>query len=211
MDRNLGSFVTSLSIDGIQVAFMPDAASSRRPIARKLYSDRLCLRSLSSSDVSSEYVAWLNDPLVYRFLETRYQRQDLVSVRQFVEDINASGNQFLFGIFVNATGKHIGNIKLGPISAVHSVADVGLMIGDRSSWGKGYATEAIVTISRHAFNELGIEKLSASMYVLNEGSRRAFLKAGYREEGRRRAHFAFEGARSDALLFGFLSSDSPRD
>ena len=167
---------------------------------------RLMLRELTVADVSDDYVAWLNDREVSRFLETRLSAQDTGTVCDFVERVAARDDEFLFGIFLH-DGRHIGNIKVGPIRSHHAVADVSLLIGARDCWGKGYACEAIEAVSRHAFESLGVRKLSASMYAPNEGSRRAFLKAGYAEEGRRRRHYMLDGEPCDLIELGLLPED----
>lgn len=176
---------------------------------RQFRTDRLILRELEVSDCTPEYVGWLNDSEINRYLETRHEPQDEVSVREFVERCLAKSDEFLFGIFLAEGGRHIGNIKVGPVRGHHGLADISLFIGARDCWGKGYATEAIVALSRRAFEELGVAKLSASMYAPNEGSRQAFLKAGYREEGLRRGHLELDGARCDVVELGLLPSDLP--
>lgn len=173
----------------------------------ELQTDRLVLRELTGEDVSPAYVAWLNDPEVSHFLETRHNRQDEASVRAFVETVWRREDEFLFGMFLRDGGRHVGNIKVGPVRAIHRTADVSLFLGDRAVWGRGLAAEAIAALSRYALETLGIRKLSASMYAANEGSRRAFLKAGYQPEGLRRAHAELDGARSDIIELGLLPDD----
>ncbi len=165
------------------------------------------LRPLSDADVSDSYIGWLNDPEVGRFLETRYSHHDRASVLNFVRAMNTSGVEFLFGIFLAADGRHVGNIKVGPIKWPHPVADVSLLIGDRSVWGRGVATEAIGLISRWAFKDLAVRKLSAGLYAPNEGSRRAFLKAGYQQEGLRRRHYLLDGTMCDLVEMGLCPED----
>jgi ribosomal-protein-alanine N-acetyltransferase len=160
------------------------------------------LRTLTEADCTEWYVESLNDPNVNRFLETRHVRQTHETVLTFVSTVNSREDEFLFGIFLKPDDRHIGNIKVGPINRHHGVGDVSLWIGDKSCWGKGYATEAIVAISKYAFSTLGISKLSASMYEPNAASYRAFIKAGYQYEGSRKAHYSFEGGRVDLLLTG---------
>ena len=48
-------------------------------------------------------------------------------------------------------GRHIGNIKLGPIQWLHRRADLSLFIGDKSCWSLGYASEAIGLVRDWAF------------------------------------------------------------
>lgn len=173
-----------------------------------LESRRLTLRTLTESDCNETYLAWLNDPAISRFLETRHTRQTLESIRAFVAQINASPVEFLFAICLKAeNGRHIGNIKVGPIRPHHLLADVSLLIGARDCWGKGYATEAITALSRHAFAVLGVQKLQAGMYADNVGSARAFLAAGYRQEGLRRRHYRLDNTMSDVIELGALPED----
>jgi RimJ/RimL family protein N-acetyltransferase len=179
----------------------------RGPNAVRIETDRLYLRPLTDADCTDCYANWLNDPEIARFLETRHVPQTRETVREFVATINAKDNEFLFGIYLRANDRHLGNIKVGPIHPHHRVGDVSLWIGDKTCWGNGYAAEAIAAVSRHAFDVLRARKLSASMYELNQGSYRAFIKAGYRDEGRRRAHYVFEGRRSDLLLTGLIPED----
>ena len=158
------------------------------------------LRMLDVEMVTPRYVDWLNDPEVNRFLEIRFQKHDTEAVRGFVAAVAASPVEHLFAIMM--TGQHVGNIKVGPIKPHHAVADVSLLIGDRSAWGKGVATEAISLISRWSFEKLGLDKLSASMYAPNQASYRAFLKAGYQHEGLRKGHYRLDGLPCDLLEVG---------
>jgi RimJ/RimL family protein N-acetyltransferase len=169
--------------------------------------ERIFLRPLRDEDCTESYLGWLNDPEVSRFLETRHIEQSIARIREFVTTINERVNEHLFGIFLHMGGRHIGNIKAGPIHPYHGYADVSLFIGAKDCWRKGYATEAITVLSRHAFANLGVRKLVASMYEPNQGSYCAFIKAGYKDEGRLRAHYLLEGRRCDLLVLGLCVED----
>lgn len=173
----------------------------------EIVTERLLLRELEAGDCSPAYLGWLQDPAVTRFLETRHSRQDAAAVETFVRSVAARADEHLFGIFVRAQNRHVGNIKVGPIHPVHRLADVSLLIGERDCWGKGIASEAIAGISRLAFERLGVRKLAASMYAGNVGSAAAFLKCGYRQEGLRRDHYNLDGTRSDLVEMGLVPAD----
>lgn len=161
---------------------------------------RIFLRQLVEENVSEDYLGWMQDPLVTRYLESRDQTQTLDTLRAFVRNLNSSPRDYLFGIFLVQGDEHIGNIKIGSIREPHRSADLGLIVGRRSAWGKGYGTEAIALATRHAFEQLGLNKLWAGMYAENLGSYRAFIKAGYREVGRFRQHILFDGRYIDSIL-----------
>ncbi len=161
---------------------------------------KILIRQLLPGDVSDNYLAWMNDPEVTQFLESRwkpYQREDLES---FVSSIRASGDDFLFGIFLSETGGHIGNIKIGSINRFHRYADLGLVIGAKKFWGQGIATEAIRLATEYAFQELDLNKLVAQIYAPNIGSRKAFENAGYRIVGQYTKHRFYKGRFVDAVL-----------
>ena len=176
-------------------------------MSARLQGARLYLRPLEAADCTPRYLGWLQDPQVNRFLETRFAEQSLARIREFVAGVNARADEHLYGIFLRAGDRHIGNLKVGPVNAHHALADISLFIGERDCWGLGYATEAITLASAHAFGALGVRKLAAGMYAPNVGSYRAFLKAGYREESRRPGHYLLEGRPCDILELGCTRAD----
>lgn len=157
---------------------------------------------LTPDAVTSQYVAWLNDPLVNRYLESRFATHDAESTRRFVANALADERVLFLGIRGVELGRHVGNIKLGPIDPHHRVAEVGIMLGDRDCWGRGIASAAIERAVDIARAELQLRKLSAGCYASNAGSARAFEKAGFTVEGRRAAHFLLEGSPEDAIILG---------
>lgn len=169
-----------------------------------LKSSRLILRALRDSDINSTYLSWLNDRQVNCYLETRFIPQTFESIHSYWIDHRDDTNSPWFAMQVADNGLHIGNIKLGPINWMHRRADISLFIGDQNSWGKGYATEAIILISGWAFEELGLYKLAAGIYSSNVASRRAFEKAGFELEATLKEELFSAGKRHDALRMGLL-------
>ena len=109
-----------------------------------LQDDLLLLRCLTEQDASPAYLAWLHDPEINRFLESRFQPpRNMEDLARFIAHTNKSSHTLLLGIFLQSKKQHIGNIKLGPLNRIHGLADVGFLIGSKSDWGKGYASRAI--------------------------------------------------------------------
>lgn len=173
------------------------------PIHREM--PRLLLRTLLPEDASERYRDWLNDPEINQFLESRFVTHTVESTRAFVE---ALGDDHVAAAIVErASGEHIGNIKLGPIHPVHRSGDIGLLIGERRCWGRGYATEAIAGLTAHAFDELGLDKVTASAYSTNVASIAAFRRAGFELEGSRRGQMVSGDRRVDLVLVGCVRPD----
>ena len=147
-------------------------------------SDLLYLQYLTPQMVDQSYVDWLNNPTVNQYLEARFGAPyTLESVRKYVVQTSKDPSTHFFAIFLKENERYIGNVKIGPINDHHHYADIGIMIGDRSSWGKGCATEAIRLAANFAFKKLKVHKLIAGVYSNNIASIKAFTKAGFVTEG----------------------------
>ncbi|HBD9372943.1 TPA: GNAT family N-acetyltransferase, partial [Legionella pneumophila] len=125
----------------------------------KLIGSKVFLLPVTLADCTDNYLKWLSDPSVNHYLETRWSIQDMESIRNFVSNMRTDPNNYLFAIRELKTEQHIGNIKLGPINTNHSYADVSYFIGEKNSWGKGFATEAIQLVTHFAFEQLHLHRL----------------------------------------------------
>ena len=156
----------------------------------------LRLKVLLPSDVTSDYVAWMNDIAVTAYTEQSDFKHTRSSVLDFVKAKLASASEYLFGIWFNDL--HIGNIKLGPINFRHSRAEISYIIGRKEFWGQGFATKAITRVVAFAFDDLLIEKLCAGVYSDNIGSCKALEKSGFQLEARRSRHIMLNGVRGES-------------
>ena len=169
---------------------------------------RIYLCYLTPEMVSEKYVGWLNDPEVNQYLEARFGvPYTLETAKSFVESQWKDPNTHMFAIMLKEDGRHIGNVKVGPINMHHKFAEVGIMMGEKSMRGKGYGTETIVLVSEYSFEKLGVHKLIAGCYGTNKGSERAFLKAGYAREGTVKSKFRSGSEYVDDIIFGKLKDD----
>lgn len=169
--------------------------------------ERVALRLLTPEDATETYLGWMSDPEVTQYLESRFVRHTLESLRQFIAANADRDDTLLVAIVDRESGRHVGNVKVGPLSEHHGTADLGLMIGDKSVWGRGYGSEAIELATRVAFERLRARKLTASLYSGNAGSAGAFRRAGWIEEGTRPAQYLDdEGGVHDQVMFGTFPS-----
>ena len=170
-----------------------------------LVGECIYLREVRPSDVNENYYRWMNDPEVTQYLESRFAPNSMETLQEYVRNFMGNKDNIFLAIVLKENHKHLGNIKMGPIDWFHRLADIGVMLGEKDSWGKGYAAEAISLLSEHAFKNLNLHKLTAGCYKPNEGSLRAFEKAGFETEGVRKKHCFFNGKYVDAILLGLLN------
>jgi len=161
---------------------------------------RVVLNILSPEDVTQNYLVWMQDEEVIQFMECRGESYTLEELKDYVERMNESHNDFLFGVYTNDENEHIGNIKIGEINLIHKFGNLGLFIGNKKKWGVGYGAEAVKLATEFAFKELNLNKLTAGIYENNIGCYRAFLKAGYNEAGRLKKHRLYKGKYVDQIV-----------
>lgn len=172
----------------------------RKKENNRIEGSMIFLRNLKKTDATKEYLKWLNSKKINQFLESRFTKHSKIDVRKYIEKMNYDPDIIFLAIIRKDNQNHIGNIKLGPINWNHKYAEIGVMIGDENSWGKGYASEAIKLISDFGFNYLKLHKITAGIYEENIGSIKAFLKAGFFIEGMRYKHFFFKGKYVNHIL-----------
>lgn len=144
------------------------------------------LRLVTESDCTPRYVEWLADPQVNKYLETRFVEQTPDKIRGLVSVMLTDPLSYLFAIVERGSGEHVGNIKIGPINPNHLHADLSYFIGERTSWGKGLATDACRVTTRFAFGRIGLNRVQAGLYESNVGSAAVLAKAGFTCDARLR-------------------------
>ncbi len=174
-----------------------------------LLGEKISLRPVTQADVTDTYCHWLNDPEVNRYLETRFVVQTLASVRSYVATVTAAPDNIFLAIIEKNTDLHIGNIKLGPILQHHQRGEISFFIGEKSCWGKGYATEAVGLLTEYALGQLSLVKVTAGCYSTNLGSKRVFEKLGYEREAVFKKQYFSEDAWVNSYSYAKFSESLP--
>jgi RimJ/RimL family protein N-acetyltransferase len=114
--------------------------------------------------------------------------------------------RYPFSVRTLAEDKLIGFFSLY-VELLHSTAWVGIGIGDRDFWSKGYGTDMMKVCLRYAFLELGMQRVSLGLHAYNTRALRSYEKAGFLLEGRTRKDVLKEGKRTDTLWMGILHDE----
>ena len=86
----------------------------------------------------------------------------------------------------DADGAHIGNAMYYNIDAIRREAEIGITIGERVFWSRGYGTDAVKALVRHIIRTTGFRRVYLKTLDWNARAHRAFEKAGFRVCGRSR-------------------------
>lgn len=122
------------------------------------------------------------------------------------QDNNGAG----FGIHTLADDKLIGFVGFWVVNWANAEAFVGIGLGERDYWGKGYGTDAMRLALRFAFHEFNLRRVSLEAFAYNPRAIRSYEKAGFRVEGRQREVMRRDGQRSDVVSMGILRDEWER-
>ena len=172
-----------------------------------LVGEKVYLRALEESDISEEFLNWLNDLEVTRYLETGKFPSTPASVQDYLKRFQASTTDLGFAIVDRETEQHIGNVTLNRINWIHRTADTGLMIGRKDFWGKGLAFESWSLMIEYAFNRLSLRKIIAGALVDNVASVKVLKKLGFKEEGVFRQEAFVDGKYLDGIRMGIFREE----
>jgi len=171
--------------------------------------DLVRLAAVNPEEIGPLFSRWNRDSLRGRLLDS--DPSVLFSdkairgwIEKDLEKQNEKENYFEFSIRVLADDRLVGEIGLGGIRLNRGDAFVGIGLGDREDWNKGYGTDAMRLILRYAFLELNLHRVSLSVFEYNPRAQRSYEKAGFRVEGRMRGTLNREGRRWDEIFMGIL-------
>lgn len=161
------------------------------------------LRRKRMDDAPLDY-AWRRDPELARFdaaspLRSSYS-DFLVTFRDDVEHPTPFRRVYAIE---DLAGQHIGNVMYYNIDERRKEAELGITIGDKRFWSRGYGRDAVRTFLRHLFLDAGLERVYLNTLDWNERAQQSFLAAGFVQCGtnRRGIHsFITMEARSETWL-----------
>jgi RimJ/RimL family protein N-acetyltransferase len=184
---------------------MKTLTGQRRRGQHELIGQRLRLRDVRLYYARGHYLQWMNDQEVLKYTESRFHPYTKARLREYIRTINKNPDFIFRAITLRDSGRHIGNIKLGPVDWNHRFGDIGIIIGAKDCWGRGYAAESIRLLADFAFSSLKLHKLTAGCYVVNIPSIKAFEKAGFVRECLRPSQYLSDGRYVDLICFGLLN------
>ncbi len=80
-------------------------------------------------------------------------------------------------------GKHIGNCSYYNINETEEAAELGIMIGNRDYWDKGYGTDAVITLVNHIMQETKLNRIYLKTLESNIRAHKCFTNCGFTQYG----------------------------
>jgi len=171
-----------------------------------LIGEKVYLRPLDMNDVNPQYLHWVNDEEVIKNLAIT-RPSTIGSLESFVMTHIESSNFYFFAIIEKETNKHIGNIKIGPINWTNRTSNFGIMLGDKSSWGKGYANDSFKLIFKYSFMTLNLNKLWDIAVGSNIASIKSLERSGAKVEANLKEHSFKNGKYEDCVVVSITAKE----
>lgn len=171
--------------------------------------NRVYLRALNVDDYLKTH-EWRSDPVYKRGVASQERYTNIETEKKWIESVikkHESGKDVRLAIIESETDEFIGMIYLVDINYVNKTAAVGSLIGPNSFRGKGYIFEARLKLFDYAFNELGLNRISAHILEDNKRSIRAVEKFGYFKEGVLREAVFKNGEFKNLVSFSMLKTE----
>ncbi len=174
-----------------------------------LYGESTRLRAIEREDIPT-FVRWFNDPEVRRYL-MMYAPMSHAQEERWFEEMLQRNDGFLYAIEARVEDgwHHIGNVGLEQVDWKNRRATLGIVLGEKTYWGKGYGTDAARVMLRFAFCELNLHRVELETFSFNPRAMRCYEKLGFKPEGIRREALYRDGCYHDAHTMSILRYEFP--
>jgi RimJ/RimL family protein N-acetyltransferase len=143
---------------------------------------KVMLRAIEKEDLPFLH-KWTNDPEIAAMIGGWHFPSNMNDQQKWFETLNLNSLHQRYAIDVPGMGL-IGTANLVDINWKDRNAHHGIMIGDKTVRGKGYAVDTIMAVMRFAFEELGLNRLDTTIIEYNESSLAVYTKkCGWTIEG----------------------------
>jgi RimJ/RimL family protein N-acetyltransferase len=173
-----------------------------------LQGDRIILRPIEEADYAHGY-RWELDAEVQHWAQGDYAPPDLTLEQykaHYAPPIGTLGEAESFAIVarpdtvIGFTGYFKANRRIGKV-------EVGITIGEKAYWGKGYGREAMNLVLEYVITGLGYQRVELNTWSGNERAIRSYRACGFRIEGRLRRSELVDGAYYDTIVMGLLREE----
>lgn len=174
-------------------------ASSMLSLGLPLEGTKVRLRAFQGDDITPVYLGWLNDPRVVRYSNQRFRRHTAETSQQYLATFAGSTNHFL-SICNRDGGAMVGTLTVYR-NLHHGTADIGILVGDPATWGRGLGLDAFRTMAQALEQSGQVRKLTAGTLAVNQGMVRIMERAGFELEAVRRGQELLEGQPVDIVYY----------
>ena len=157
------------------------------------------LRKLEKKDLDKSLV-WLKDPCVNKFLSQDFKNLTIEHEIQWFRRVQNSQKDIVFAIDTKGNHVHIGNCDLRKINCIEKSCELGIVIGEKKYWNKGYGLDAVNSLIDFAFNKLNLNCIELNVYKYNHRAIKLYKKCGFKGKKVLKKNHFYDGKYWDTLV-----------
>ena len=171
-----------------------------------LRGELLNLRPLKKDDLE-EIMKWINDIEVTKHLSSINFPVSRLQEEKYLEKMMNKNDKQKHLVIETKEGNYIGQITLDNINWKNRNAELGIVIGKKEYWDKGYGTEAIKMLLNYGFNQMNLYNIYLWVFNYNKRGIRCYEKCGFKRDGvLRKSHF-YQGKFHNVILMSILKDE----
>ncbi len=152
-------------------------------------------------------LGWFGDEEVREWLLTGHIPLTLSSEHAFYARMEASDTDYVFEIHLLEDDRYIGNCGINGVKLPERTGEVGILIGAKDCWNRGYGRDALLTLMRFGFETLGMHRLQIKAIAENERAIHLYASLGFTQVGREREAQFLHGRFIDEIEWDLLENE----
>jgi len=163
---------------------------------------KVTLRPLEKTDLARS-LQWFTDPLVNKYLGQNFK--DLTEEReeQWFHYVKYSNQNIIFAIQEATSDTHIGNCGLHKIDLRRKSCGLGIVIGEKNYWGRGFGTDTIKALINFALDDLRLSKIWLDVYTYNHRATKVYKNCGFKLTRVLKKNHLYNGKYWDTFLMEY--------
>lgn len=171
---------------------------------KKMIGDKVYLSPINIDDYE-KYTEWVND--LEMGVNVNFAPQIISRYKEKDTLVKLSEDNNNFAIIEKNSDQLIGNCGFFGVDTIHRKAEIGIFIGEKEYWGKGYGRDAISLLLDFGFNIRNLNSIMLTVREFNKRAIRCYEKAGFRKIGSRREACIFGDKKFDVIYMDILASE----
>jgi RimJ/RimL family protein N-acetyltransferase len=145
----------------------------------KLEGERIYLKPMSI-DNAEIFMRWVNDPEVNKYMVGIKPPKKVEEEIEWIKKIQDNPNEEVWSIFIKENNKLIGNVGFHELDNPEKNLRIGIVIGEKDEWGKGYGTDVFNVAIKYLKDVKGAKKINLTCHINNIGAHKVYKKSGFK-------------------------------
>lgn len=170
-----------------------------------LRGEKVILRPIRIND-APRFVIWLKDEETRKFLSANPRGISLKEENKWIESLAKKKKSEKHFAIDTGESIHIGSSGLF-LNLENKSAKLGIFIGDKNYWGKGFGTETALLMLDYGFTKLKLHRIELDVFSYNQRAINLYKKAGFNKEGVKKEAVFWKGKFYDEIQMGILQKE----